>query len=167
MTESVEQTSAPRRGLKALAGAVVVVSVLGGSGVVLAGWTASGRGSVDARVLENVEATVTGVAPEAALYPGATEPISFRVTNPNPYGVRFNIATVLIARVTPQQGRTCDASNFESIGRVGVAIDVLAGKGGNVGTIPDAVHMLPAAGDGCQGATVTLDVTLSGVQMTG
>lgn len=156
---------------------LVVLAALGtvlGGGVAWAAWTASGTGSAGAQAVVPVTLTVTGGTPTATLYPlpgvgsypvvtPAVGTVWFSTTNPNPYPVAFTQATFGAVTVTPAAGRTCASANVTvPVATRALSLTVAPGQTVTGVAVPSVLSMLTTAPDGCQGASVTVAVTLTG-----
>ena len=142
--------------------AVLFLALLSGS-VAVASWLVDGTGPGAAKASTVVELTVSAGTPTASLYPGATGDLAARVSNPNPFPVTLTGATFGAVTVTPLSGQTCTVDDVAVSGPVSLSGTTLPADsvGINV-TVPGALTMLSTAADGCQGATFTVQVTLSG-----
>ncbi|MGY2083629.1 hypothetical protein [Blastococcus sp. SYSU DS0539] len=142
--------------------AVLFLALLGGS-VAVASWLVDGTGPGSAKAATVAELGVSAGTPTASLYPGATGDLAARVSNPNPFPVMLTGATFGAVTVTPVDGRTCTAADVAVSGPVSLSgITLPANSVGINVTVPGALTMLTTAADGCQGATFTVEVTLSG-----
>ena len=151
--------------------ALLVVAALGG-GIAAAAWLVSGTGAATSQAATAVSLTVSPGTPTASLYPkpaaGYGSPsvgaVVTTVSNPNPFPVQLTSATFGAVTATPLAGRTCAASNVVATGPVTLATPVTlsAGAAGVAVTVPGALEMISAADNGCQGATFTVQVTLTG-----
>lgn len=146
-----------------IASFVVVGVLLTGGGIAAALWSASGSGSGQAKALSAQALTVTAATGAADLYPGFTAgDVFFTITNPNPYPVTFTSMTA--GAITSSNPAGCPATNVTVANATGLSL--AAGTSSTSGTqsIVDVVTMAAAAPDGCQGATFTISLTLSGSQ---
>lgn len=132
-----------------------------GGGVALAQWTATGVGGGGAFASASVDVTVTGGPAAADLYPGSTGDLAVELDNPNGYAVRFTTMTGGV--VTPSTG-TCPAA---AVALVDGPVDVVvpAHADGHPVVLDDVVRMDRSAPDGCQGATFSIEVALTGTQV--
>jgi hypothetical protein len=133
-------------------------------GIAFATWTATGAGSGTARAATAVVSVVTGRNGTPDLYPGFTDgDVSFTVTNPNPYPVRYTSAS--FGTVTSSDPTNCPSANVTTDASVsGLTIDVPAGSTGTDASIPDVVNMSSSAPNACQGVNFTITLSLSGTQ---
>jgi hypothetical protein len=143
-----------------------VAAVVLAAGVAFASWTSSGdgHGSVKARTAVALS-TVAVPASSASLYPGADAKVTIRVANDNDFPVRISgvsYGTPVTTTVTSALG-TCvngvDAA-LSFTDQTGLALDVGAHASATFDV--DGVHMGGASANGCQGATFTIPVTLTG-----
>ncbi|MGY1988313.1 hypothetical protein ACI792_19005 [Blastococcus sp. SYSU DS0669] len=141
--------------------AILFLALLGGSAAV-ASWLVDGTGPGSAKAATVAELGVSAGTPTASLYPGATGDLAARVSNPNPFPVMLTGATFGAVTVTPVDGRTCTAADVAVSGPVSLSGITLPANSGTDVTVPGALTMLTTAADGCQGATFTVEVTLSG-----
>ena len=147
-----------------LIGAFVTLAVVGVASLVYAAWTSSGTGngyakaqSAQALPTSDISATTT-----ATLYPGATGNVEIKINNPNPYPVRVTSITGTGA-ATPDSGHAagCTTTGVAFVDKTGLTIDVAA-NASTTTTLTNAVTMSNASSNGCQGATFTLPVSMSG-----
>lgn len=141
--------------------AVLFLALLSGS-VAVASWLVDGTGPGAAKASTVVELTVSAGTPTASLYPGATGDLAARVSNPNPFPVTLTGATFGAVTVTPLSGQTCTVDDVAVSGPVSLSGITVPANSGAAVTVPGALTMLSTAADGCQGATFTVQVTLSG-----
>jgi hypothetical protein len=145
-------------------GGAVTLLVLGVVGLVYAAWTASGTGSGYAKAQQAQALTTVDVSATtpATLYPGATGNVLIRISNPNPYPVEVTDVTGNGA-ITPDAGHAagCTTTGVTFTDQTGLAIDVPA-NGETETTLNNAASMSNASSNGCQGATFTIPVTLTG-----
>jgi hypothetical protein len=148
------------------------LAVLVGGGIAAAAWLVTGTGAATSQAASAVSLTVSAGSPTASLYPKPAAGYGSRsvgavqatVANPNPFPVQLTSATFGAVTATPLAGRTCAASNVVATGPVTLAtpITLAAGASGVAVTVPGALEMLSTADNGCQGATFSVQVTLSG-----
>ena len=151
--------------------ALFLVALIGG-GVAAAAWLVSGTGAATSQAASAVNLTVTAGSPTASLYPkpvggyGSTAvgAVVALVDNPNPFPVRLTNATFGTVTATPIAGRTCAATNVIAPAPVTLAtpITLPANSADTAVTIPGALEMLQTADNGCQGASFSVQVTLTG-----
>jgi hypothetical protein len=145
--------------------------VLAGS-VAFAWWTASGTGTGSATALSATPITVSATATTADLYPGKTNgSLYVDFVNPNPYAVSLTTIT--------QNSVTVDAAHLAagcpanvvsldgSYPQLPIALAASDGLSGGpdefAGPLTGAVSMAGATTpDSCQGATFTINLTVSG-----
>lgn len=136
---------------------------LAAAGLVYAAWTTSGSGSgtakaTSAQALTTVDASATTTA---SLYPGANGNVTIRISNPNPYPVRVTSVTGNGA-ITADAGHPgCVTTGVSFTNQTNQTIDVSA-NGQTEVTLNNAASMSNASDNGCQGATFTIPVSLSG-----
>ena len=147
---------------------VLAVVLLSGGVALAAAWT------TDTAAMDRPRITVTQGVPSSALYPepatGYPSPavgaVSATVSNPGAAAVRLTTASLGRVDITPAEGRTCAAGSIvaASSGAVALAqpVDLRPGATAVPVTLPGAVRMLPTAEPGCQGALVTVEITLTG-----
>ena len=141
----------------------VTVLVLAAVGLVYAAWTTSGSGSGYAKATnaqslttDDVSATTT-----AQLYPGGTGDVEVKINNPNDYPVRVTDVTGS-GTITANGGiGTCTTTGVTFTDQTGQTIDIAANGSQSV-TFNNAASMSNASDNGCQGATFTIPVSLSG-----
>lgn len=145
----------------AVAGAVLALALLAGSAVAL--WSATGTGAGNAKAITAQSVTVTAATGTADLYPGYTQgDVYFTLTNPNPYPITFTSMTP--GTITSSNAGACAASNVSVVSASGLSLTVGANATSGVQSIADVVSMASGAGDGCQGITFTVALTLTGSQ---
>ncbi|MQA33010.1 hypothetical protein [Modestobacter roseus] len=143
-------------------------------GVAVAAWTNSGTGAANARATTAGALVVTAGTPVGTLYPKPAGGYSSTtigavyttVANPNPYPVRVLTATFGTVVITPLPGQTCAAGSVvpSTAGpmTLGAPVDLPANAPATAVTVPGAIEMVATAEDGCQGASFTVPVTLTG-----
>jgi hypothetical protein len=147
---------------KLIVGAVTML-VLGAVGLVYAAWTTNGSGSGYAKAGTSQALTTIDVSASttATLYPSSDGDVDVKISNPNTYPVQVTDIAGSGA-ITADSGHSgCVATGVTFTDQTGQAIDVAAG-GSTAVTLTDAAHMSNGADDGCQGATFTIPVDLSG-----
>ena len=152
-----------RRGLRLSARAVsvstVAVVVVAGGGLAYAAWSVTAAGSSQARSTTPVQSTVTASLAAADLYPGASAPVYFTVTNNNSFPVSFTAAS--FGTVTSDDPTACPASNV-TVTNQAISVSLQPGVTSAVQTPAGAVTMSGTAPTGCQGRTFTVATTLAG-----
>jgi len=142
--------------------AIVGVIVTGG-GIAAALWSANGSGPGQAKALSAQSLTVTAATGAADLYPGFTGgDVFFTITNPNPYPVTFTSMTA--GTVTSSNPAACPSANVSVANASGLSLAAAASSTSGTQSIANVVTMAAGAPDGCQGATFTINLTLSGSQ---
>ena len=145
-----------------LIGGAITILVLGVVGLVYAAWTTNGSGAgyakaTSAQALTTVDVSASTVAD---LYPGADGDVLVRINNPNPFPVRVTAINGNGA-VTPDAGHAgCTTTGVTYTDQSG-NFDVGASSAQTF-TLTDAAHMSNASVNGCQGATFTIPVALTG-----
>lgn len=145
-----------------IVGAVTVLA-LGAVGLVYAAWTTSGSGSGYAKAGSSQALTTVDVSASttASLYPSSNGDVELKISNPNGYPVRVTAVTGN-GTVTADAGHTgCVTSGVTFTDQTGQTIDVAA-NGTTQVTLTGAAHMSSSSDNGCQGATFTIPVTLTG-----
>jgi hypothetical protein len=149
-----------RRAFVAMA---IVGVVLTGGGIAAALWSANGSGPGQAKALSAQSLTVTAATGAADLYPGFTGgDVFFTITNPNPYPVTFTSMTA--GTVTSSNPAACPSTNVSVANASGLSLAAAASSTSGTQSIANVVTMAAGAPDGCQGATFTINLTLSGSQ---
>jgi hypothetical protein len=153
---------------------LLATALLLGAGVSTASWLAVGTGNGSARAATVHDLVVSPAAPTATLYPkpsggyssASTGTVVATVTNPNAFAVDLTTASLGTVTISPVGGSTCAAGSVvpaQSSFALSPAVRVPAGASGVQITVPGALEMLASAEDGCQGASFTVPLTLSGV----
>lgn len=130
------------------------------AGVGVALWTASGSGSGAAKARSALDLVVTSGAAVGDLYPGASGKVYLSVENPNPYAVTLTGGSV--TGITAVSG-SCTAADFTLGSGTVPSTAIAAGATASV-VLDAALTMRSTAGNGCQGATVTVAATVTGTQ---
>jgi hypothetical protein len=146
----------------------IAVLVLGVVGLVYAQWTTNGTGSGYAKAgteqdlsTIDVSANVT-TNPADQLYPGTNGDVLIKVHNPNPYAVVVTQVSTGSGSVTASGGiGTCTTTAVSLNSPQSVSISVPASSDSAATTLTDAAHM-GNSDNGCQGATFTIPVNLTG-----
>jgi hypothetical protein len=145
------------------AGMLAVGVMLVGGGIAGALWSAGGGGSGAAQAVTAQTLTVSAATGVADLYPGFTGGDAFfTVTNANPYPVTFTAMTA--GAVTSSNPTSCPSSNVSVANKSGLSLAVGANATSPTLSIVDVVTMVAGAPDGCQGASFSIALTLSGSQ---
>ena len=153
--------SSPRR--RRVIGAAITLLVLGVVGLVYAAWTTSGTGSgyAKAQTAEALTTVDVSATTAATLYPGATGDVYVEISNPNDYPVRVTSVTGNGAITASGGTGTCTTTGVTYTNQTGLTIDVPA-NGSTQSTLTGAAAMSNASANGCQGATFTIPVSLTG-----
>jgi hypothetical protein len=142
----------------------LVVAVVGGS-VAYAAWLSGGSGSVTAKAGTAVSLTTSDASASTTttLYPGVTGDARITINNPNAFAVRVTNISAGVGSVTATGGTgTCTTTGVSLVAQSGLALDVAANSSASF-TVTGAVAMSNSSDDGCQGATFTVPVSLTGV----
>ena len=143
----------------------------------VASWTATGTGSAQAASVSGL--VVSAGTPLGALYPlpadstpatgygsGTVGSVATTVTNPNPFPVTITSATVGSVTASPVGGRTCAAGNVLPTTTAPIPltppVTLAADSAPTPVTVPGALYMIATAEDGCQGASFSVPVTVTG-----
>jgi hypothetical protein len=149
----------------------VAVAALATAGLVSAAWLAGGTGSGYAKAgssqaLTTVDASASTTA---TLYPGVSGDVTLKLSNPNPFPVRVTAVALNGAQtaITADAGHaSCTPTGVTFTNQTGLTLDVPAKVGATNGsvtsTLTGAAARSNASADGCQGATFTIPVTLTG-----
>jgi hypothetical protein len=136
-----------------------------GLSVAFAVWTATGTGSGQAKATsaQAITASASAVSTDL-LYPGKTDgDVGISITNPNPYPIRItSIARSGAITATPLSGRTCTTTGVTFTDQTGLALDLAGGETKSF-TLEGVVAMDNTSENGCQDASFTVPVTLTGV----
>lgn len=161
----MRNTSKVRR----LVGIAVALLMLGIAGLVYAQWVASGSGQGYARAgkatnLSTVDVSANVSATTGLLYPGANGDVRVQIHNPNPYPVKVTEISSGAGAVTASGGTgTCTVTGVSLNSPQAVAIEVPAEGDSAEEVLSGAAHMSNSSEDGCQDATFTIPVALTGV----
>jgi hypothetical protein len=149
---------------KAFVVAAVVAAVL--AGLAFGSWTTGGSGHGTAKAKTAVALTTVAVpASSAGLYPGADAKVTVRIVNDNDFPVRITDVAYGAPTATTVSGAlgVCATGTDAALtftDQSGLALDVPAHAANTFDV--DGVHMGAASANGCQAATFTIPVTLSG-----
>jgi hypothetical protein len=142
--------------------AAIAVLVVGVVGLVYAAWVTSGTGSGYAKSTSAQNLTTSVVVPSATLYPGANGDVAVTINNPNPYPVQVTAISNGTGAITGTGGTgTCTTTGVTFTNQTGLTIAVAANSS-TTSTLTGAAHMSNASDDGCQSATFTIPVALTG-----
>jgi hypothetical protein len=141
--------------------AAIAVLVVGVVGLVYAAWVTSGTGSGYAKSTSAQNLTTSAAVPSATLYPGANGDVVVTINNPNPYPVQVTSITGNGAVTGTGGTGTCTTTGVTFTNQSGLTIAV-AGSSSTTSTLTGAAHMTNASDDGCQSATFTVPVALTG-----
>ena len=147
-----------------IAAALATVTVLAGSVVAYAAWSAStsGQGEAVDTVAQAITISPLGTG-TATMYPGGpAATIYFSASNPNPYAVNFTGA----AYSSPVSTSTtsCASANLSisPSAPTTVSISRAAGASNVQLSIPGVLQLAHSAPDGCQGVGALVSVSLTG-----
>jgi len=152
-----------RTRMRQLVAGLLTLLVFGMVGLVYAAWTTSGSGSGYAKAGSAQALTTVDVSASTAatLYPGANGDVLIKVNNPNPYPVRVTDVTGN-GTITADSGHaTCVTSGVTFTDQHSQTIDIPASSQTQT-TLAGAAHMSNASDNGCQGATFTIPVSITG-----
>ena len=152
------------------AAVVSALVVTTGAGIAYAAWTSVGTGAGKANASHAQElvleaAAVTGADP---LYPGGTGDVVVMVNNPNPYLVRL-ASIIANGEATAVEGTgigRCDTTGVTFDGVTFNKGHVVKADGTKQFTLPKSAHMTNDSDDGCQSATFSIPVKVTGVSTT-
>jgi hypothetical protein len=147
--------------------AVFMLLVLGAVGLVYAAWTTNGTGSGYAQAgqsqaLSTIDVSASVTTLPNKLYPGTDGDVLVQVHNPNPYPVRVTQIAANGAVTAAGGTGTCTTTGVSLTTPQTVTIDAAANANSAVTTLTNAAHMSNASQDGCQTATFTIPVSLTG-----
>jgi hypothetical protein len=153
-------TSSSKRRLIA---AAVTVLILGVVGLVYAAWTSNGTGSgyAKAQSAQALSTVDVSASTTATLYPGANGDVLIKVHNPNPYPVRVTDITGNGAVTADAGHASCVTTGVTFTDQSGLSFDIAANDDAQT-TLSGSAHMSNASDNGCQGATFTIPVSLTG-----
>lgn len=152
-------TTGKRRAL----GSGIALVVIAAAGLVYAAWTTNGSGQAYSKATNSQALTTVDVSASTAatLYPGANGDVLVRISNSNPYPVRVT-GVAGSGPITADTGHpACATTGVTYTDQTGLTIDVAAGGQGS-STLTGAAQMSNASDNGCQGATFTIPVSLTG-----
>lgn len=141
----------------------VALLVLGVVGFVYAAWTTNGSGSgyAKAKTAQALSTVDVSASTTATLYPGGNGDVLLKISNPNEFPVRVT-AVSGNGTITADAGHPgCATTGVTFTDQTGQTLDVPASSSAEF-TLTNAAHMSNASDNGCQGATFTIPVSLSG-----
>lgn len=151
-----------------LIGAAITLLVFGAVSFVYAAWTTEGAGSAyaaagEAESLSTIDVSASVSTVTDALYPGTDGNVVIEVHNPNSFPV--DVTRVTSNGVVTASGGigTCETTGVSLTGPVTTTIEVPAESDSAETALTGAVRMSSASENGCQGATFTIPVSLTGV----
>lgn len=148
---------------------LTIMAAVSAVGLVYAAWTTNGTGSgyAKAGTAQALSTVDVSASTTATLYPGGPAgDVTIRISNPNPYPVTVT-GVAGSGAITPDAGHAaCTTTGVTFTDQTGLSISVPAKAGAVNGetqtTLSGAASMSNASVNGCQGATFTIPVTLSG-----
>ena len=154
----MDATQVLRRSAATLTAATIAV----GGGMAVASWLQTATGPATAKATTAQVSVITAGTAAADLYPGKTDgALSGKVTNPNPYPVSFTDLSA--GAITVDAGHPGCTTTGVSLTTTTLAtpIDVPANSTGTDFSLP-VVAMSNSSSNGCQGATFSIALTLTG-----
>jgi hypothetical protein len=148
---------------KAVVAVYTAAALIATGGVGYAVWSASGSGPGAAAAISAQPLVVVAGTTTPDLYPGATGDVFFSVTNPNPYNVEVDAATLSSIDGTSDDPN-CPGTNFTLNGGSVTAVTINAEQTAAV-TVTGGITMETTAPDACQGVTVDVFGSVSGTQV--
>jgi hypothetical protein len=133
--------------------------------IAFAAWTAMGTGSGQAKADNAKAVTAVGAAVSTdLLYPGKDDgDVRIAITNPNLYPITINkIERSGAVTATPVGGRTCTTTGVTFTDQTALSLELDGGETKTL-TLDGAAAMDNTSDNGCQDATFTIPVTLTGV----
>jgi hypothetical protein len=133
-------------------------------GVAFAQWLSTGTGSGSTKAVTAVAMTTSDPGTVSAqLYPGATNSgsLSVKINNPNPYPVTVTSITGN-GTVTATGGTGTCSTTGVSLSTISNITDAVPANSSSTFTHDNVVSMSNSSDDGCQGATFSIPVSLSG-----
>ncbi|GAA0802942.1 hypothetical protein [Spirilliplanes yamanashiensis] len=147
-----------KRSVATVAAAVVVI---GGAGAAYAAWNVNSTADVTVTAGQAAQVTVTA-SPVSGLVPGASAPVTVKISNTNQFNVEITDITGPV--ITVKDGGDCDSSESGIVVTQKLPKPIVLGKGMAEKTIPisDVVKMTNASANECQGKEFNLRFTLVG-----
>lgn len=148
---------------KRIIGVGVALLTVAAAGLAYAAWTTSGSGSGYAKAGTAQQLTTVDVSASTTptLYPGSNGDVRIQISNPNPYPVRVT-AIAGNGAITADAGHPgCVTTGVSFANQTGLTIDIAANSNATQ-ALTGAASMTNASDNGCQGATFTIPVTLTG-----
>lgn len=146
-----------KRAIVVAASAMAAGLVFGG--VAVAAWLSNGTGTGSAKATTAIDLTTSTATASADLYPGGTGALNITINNPNPYPV--TITDIASSGAATASLSTCVVTGVSLSALTGLT-DVVDANASKTFSHADAVSMSNLSDDGCQGATFTIPVSLSG-----
>jgi hypothetical protein len=139
----------------------LAVGATAASSAASAAWTVTGTGQASGQAITLKQLTVAAKsAPAADLYPGHVGNAQFTVTNPNSYAVQ--LSSVTIGPVTSSKPACPGSAVQPAASPVTLKQPVTVSAGQTQTFTVPALKMSPDAPDACQGATFTMQTTVTG-----
>ena len=145
-----------------------VAAIAAAAGIASAVWSSSGSGTSTgaasiAKGLTVIASTPTGA--NASLYPGGPAgPVQFYVNNPNPYP----ITVTGLQWGTPTSGSPSSCANanisLDTNAPATASLPVAANAAAGPFTVNGVLDLAHSAGDGCQGQSFNIPLTVTGTQ---
>jgi cytoskeletal protein RodZ len=153
---------------KRLISAGISLLVVGVVGLVYAQWTTNGTGSGYAKAGTETDLSTVDVSanvttdPNHQLYPGTNGDVLVKIHNPNHYSVAVTSVSTGSGSVSSSGGLgTCTTNAVSLNSPQSVSITIPAQSDSTETTLTNAAHM-GNSDNGCQGATFTIPVNLTG-----
>ena len=124
-------------------------------------WTSSGNGTASALAGTAQNPTTTAVATVGAtLTPGNSGDVTIKVNNPNSYAVKVTSVVNQAGGTITGSGGSCLNTAVTFTNQTGLSAAIAAG-GNTTLTFTNAASMGANPDQGCQGATITIPVTVT------
>jgi hypothetical protein len=149
----------------------IVIALTGSmltASIALAAWVATGTGTGAAKAGTAVSLTVANGTAAGDLYPGFTDgDLYFEVTNPNPYDVEVTAVEYAGGAITGAGGiGTCTTTGVTmDAGSIAIGPTTVAAGATVPFTVADVINMDNTSDNGCQDATFTIPVTVTGASL--
>jgi hypothetical protein len=144
---------------RSLAIGTAVVVAVGGGAAAWATWTTNGTAQATVQSGSAVPVSVTEVALIGSLIPGHPAGVSFKIANPNGFGVHVSGAT-LSGFSTSKSG--CSNSNFQAVEDAPFTpFDMTANANPAPVNWANSIKLAASPNNACQDAPVTFTVTVN------
>lgn len=145
----------------------ITLLVLGVAGLVYAAWLTGGSGSGYAKAgnaqnLSTIDVSADVTTLPNALYPEADGDVLIQIHNPNSFPVQVTDIAGSGAITAAGGIGTCTTTGVTFTDQTGLSIPVSANGNSAETTLTNAAHMDNTSDTGCQNATFTIPVTLTG-----